>query len=110
MGTEQEGIIDNNDGTYQVLSSKGDVWYNVNVVDENCECKGFGYRGECRHLKRCRELWATKKQIPKEMMDELKSVGRVSMIDFLEKYDQELLDKLLANKEAFIIKGDVVML
>lgn len=110
MGIEQEGIIDNNDGTYQILSSKGNKWYIIDAINRNCECKGFGYRGTCRHLTRCVELWLSKKLIPKETMDELREKERMSMVDFLEKYDQELLDKLLANKEAFIIKGDVVML
>lgn len=57
MDEPQKGIIEIGNGLYHVLSSKGDKWYEVNVIDGNCECKGFGYRGECRHLRECKKLY-----------------------------------------------------
>jgi DNA polymerase/3'-5' exonuclease PolX len=45
----------------QVWSSKGDTKYDVTLnpqgVAQTCECKGFTYRGKCRHLTEAEEIF-----------------------------------------------------
>lgn len=57
MNLEQEGIMDLGNGLYSVLSSDGMEWYDVHVKESHCDCKGFFYGNDCKHLKRCKELW-----------------------------------------------------
>jgi hypothetical protein len=37
-------------GGYLVESSAGDSWYEVRLAPESCTCKGFEYRGRCKHI------------------------------------------------------------
>lgn len=40
--------------TVQVVSSKGDTTYTVALDGSSCTCKGFQFRGRCKHAERQR--------------------------------------------------------
>lgn len=35
----------------KVQGSKPGVWYEVNTDEQSCNCPGFQFRGECKHVK-----------------------------------------------------------
>ena len=51
--SESRAIANTSERIHRVRSSDGKGWYKIRQRGDymNCECKGFFYRGDCRHVK-----------------------------------------------------------
>ena len=62
-----ETIIPSKRGVALVLSkSTPDLWHLVNSRDPHCDCKGYQYRGTCRHVETVRAFFTARRthQLP----------------------------------------------
>jgi hypothetical protein len=46
-----KNIDEKNSMVVEIQGSRGETYY-VNVEDKTCTCKGFQFRGTCKHLKK----------------------------------------------------------
>ncbi len=56
-------IIQNKNGTFQVLYSHRTGYYTINLAGF-CSCAGFGYRRKCRHIDLLKRKGLLKKEKP----------------------------------------------
>ena len=84
---------------FLVLSSKGVKRYTVNMIAQTCDCPGFMYRNNCRHIKEVEKFKGKVTPSDNQALSEIPEEGM---------YASEF-EKLVGAKvyKSLIVQGDI---
>lgn len=105
MNIKKEGDL------FLVESSTKGKYYNIDIANKKCDCPHFIYRmqrigGECKHIKAVKDLLYNDSQDDFDKAIEFIRINsKVDSLDFIEKFNEKILDELKNQGEIIEEKG-----
>jgi len=108
MNIEKQGEV------FRVESSRKGSFYDVDLKKSTCTCPQFRFRlrgkGECKHIKACKELSAGNCEGFDEMVAYVREHVFVESVELIEKFGEECVDSMIAQGELIEEQGKVRLL
>ena len=91
---------------YEVLSSKGDKWYSVNMETNNCDCPAWKFKGcNCKHLDMVRASSSAPASAVNECLKHIKENPSLDSSEVITLFGDELINELLRKGEIYEESG-----
>ncbi len=109
-------ICKQEDGTYNVESSRKGKFYVVDLEKGECTCPHFQVRlrkvhGLCKHMQAVKDMCESRDDgCYNNIIDYVRSKGEVDSLELINKFNSEAVDDLLSRGELLEDKGRIRIL